>query len=589
MFRLRAKWAILVICLLAAALSRAEIRYTVSPLTTTNRIMVQMEFDAKKGLLELQMPNWAPGAYILSMPGRNVQDFRLQDAKGGPLAFEKVGDSTWKANLAGEGKVFAEYSVSAPFTAGAVHYSGPSTYLYAVGRKAEKCRLKFNLPANWNVAIGLDPIRGSKTDYAAPDYDTLADNPATLGDYVELRYTVRGKPHFIALRGAQRDQVDRDKILRACKHISESQADFFGGLPYNRYVWHFSVIPGQDGGGGLEHLSSTQITLAAGVGPRSVRVLSHEFFHLWNVKRIRSKVLGPFDYTQLPKTGALYWLEGVTDYYASLLLLRYGWFGPDEFFKDVLENTNAVRGNPAHKEVSPYESSLRVGDANNGRGNSSGYRISYYNLGWLVGMCLDLEIRSRSTGKHSLDDVMRALFALCRNGQPGFEEDEIRKQVIRFGGEGMGEYFDNLVMKPGEMPIEDALAKAGVKMGTVDEDYLDPGFTYTAGFGEPGPSINEVQGWLGDSVKKGDRILEIDGASLTAESRRETMAKMSSAMGKLQAGQPAKMKVRRGEQDLDVTFTPRINKRPVVRVAEDPNASEAAMKLRQGWYFAGKK
>jgi predicted metalloprotease with PDZ domain len=120
-----------------------------------------------------------------------------------------------------------------------------------------------------------------------------------------------------------------------------------------------------------------------------------------------------------------------------------------------------VRSNPARLTVSPYQASFQVAAANNGRGNSNGFQISYYNLGWLAGMCLDIEIRQQSGGKHSLDDVAHALYDLCKDNKPGFEEDEIRKQCIRFGGPSLGAFYDKVVMSPGELPIEEQLAKVG--------------------------------------------------------------------------------------------------------------------------------
>jgi len=572
---------------LSASLVSAEIRYTVQPLPDQNRIKVQVQLDSKKGALELQMPNWSPGAYFLSAPARNVQDFRIVNANGAPLSAEKPNDFTWKATLASAGKLTAEYTVPSQLVAGAMHYNGPSAYLYAVGRKQEKCRLTLEVPEGWRIAVGLDSWRGSNNVFTAPNYDVLADNPVTMGDFIELSYTVQGIPHTISLRGEPRDQVEKEKILKVCKHITESQADFFGGLPYSKYVWHFNVTPGQDGGGGLEHLSSTQIGLAAGVGPRSVSVCSHEFFHLWNVKRIRSKPLGPFDYTELPKTGALYWLEGVTDYYASLLLLRYGWFGPEEFHRDLASNIALVRNNPARLEVSPYESSMRVGEANNGRGNSNGWRISYYNVGWLVGLCLDIEMRTATGGKKSLDDVARALWRLCRDDRrPGFEEEEIRNQCVKIGGPQLGEFFDRMVMTAGELPLEEQLAKVGLKLVETKTDTVDPGFDWGGGFGQTGLRVTEVRGDAKGKLESGDLILEIDGANVQGESRQETMGKMTAALAKLTVGTLAKVKVRRGTEDKEAEIVPSKSFRVSFKVEEDPLADEAKQALRQGWYYA---
>jgi predicted metalloprotease with PDZ domain len=576
---------------LVATLCLAEIRYTVTPLPEQGRVRVAMELEAKAGTLLLQMPNWAPGAYILTVPGKNVQDFQVKGPDGAAIPSEKVGDDTWKAAVP-SGKVVAEYTVPCAYTAGAMHYSGPSTYLYAVGRKEEACRLDLKTPDDWKVAVGLDADGASKTAYVAPDYDVLADNPVSMGDFIELTYTVANKPHIIAMRGAPRAQVDQKKILDVCKHVTESQADFFGGLPYSKYVWHFNVIPGADGGGGLEHLSSTQITLAAGVGPGSVRVISHEFFHLWNVKRIRSEVLGPFDYTQLPKTGALYWLEGVTDYYASLLLLRCGWMDEAAFHRDLINNLNAVRNNPARMEVSAYESSMRVGEANNGRGNSSGYRINYYSLGWIVGMLLDIEMRSATNGRRSLDDVTRALWELCKvPNKPGFEEGEIRKQLVRFGGARLGAFFDQVVMQPGEQPVEAQLDKVGLKLTNDPESYLDPTFDFGPVFG--GGTLARVTAVRGSAQAAGlqanDLILEIGGTSVQGASVGETMSKVNTAVSKLKAGSAATVKVRRGEVEQEFSVTPVTATRTRWRIAEAAAGDRKKLDLRNGWYYAGKR
>lgn len=573
---------------LLAALAVAEIRYTVTPLVELNRVKVQMTFDAKAGPFDLQMPNWAPGAYFFSEFGRNVQDFVLKDEKNA-IPFEKVGNDTWKVASYGGGRVTADYTVPCQMVDGAMHYSGPSTYMYVVGRKEEDCKLNLNVAPGWNIAVGLD---GSGHEFHAPDYDVLADNPVTLGNYIELTYSSRGKPHIIALRNAAKSQVDQNNLIKICKLISDSQADFFGGLPYNKYVWHFSVTPGQDGGGGLEHLSSTQITLPSGVGPISVRVMSHEFFHLWNVKRIRSRVLGPFDYTQLPKTGALWWLEGTTDYYASLLLLRYGPMDEPWFHTELVRNLVSVRSNPARLEVSPFESSMRVGEANNGRGNSNGWRISYYNLGWLVGLCLDIELRAMTQGRRSLDDVTRALFQLCRDpNKPGFEEDEIRKQCVRFGGPAMGEFFDKVVMKPGELPIEQQLEKVGLELAQVEETFVDPLIDLAPIFGGGnGVRVARVRGEAETvGLKADDVILEVNGVSVASASSQEATGKASAALRAAKAGEAIKVKVRRAGEEKEFVVRAVEGKRSLWKVLEGKSSDPEKLALRKGLYYAGKK
>jgi predicted metalloprotease with PDZ domain len=568
---------------LIPALGIAEIRYSVAPLTIDNKIKVTMSFTAKPGTLELQMPNWSPGAYILSNHGRNVTDFKATDSGGNEIQFSHPGHDTWSTTVGG-GMVSVEYTVPSTYVEGAIHYSGPSTYMYVVGRKEEACRLTLNTPKDWKIAVGLDAVGDSYTVYKAPDYDVLADNPVTMGSFIELRYESHGKPHTIAMRGANRVNVDKEKIVRVCKAISDGQGDFFGGLPFNKYVWHFAVTPGADGGGGLEHLTSTQISLAQGVGPRSISVCAHEYFHLWNVKRIRSRALGPFDYTKLPKTGALYWLEGTTDYYASLLSMRYGPLTEADFLRDLVQNTWSVRNNPARLTVSPYESSMRVDETNGGRGNSNGYEISYYNLGWLVGLVLDIELRSRSGGKRTLDEAMKILWQMCKDDAPGFQENEIRNIMLQLGGPTMGDFFDRVVMMPGELPIEEQLAKIGYTLERTEEKYTYAGFDVGPMFGATGVRVVRTRASVGSLLRSGDQIVAIGGTEITGSNTGEVMSKVGSLMAALKPGVAVSVTIRRDGTTSDAMVTPTEATRVQFNVKDTANGDAVKLALRKGLF-----
>ena len=575
--------------LLFVAASQAEIRYTVTPMPEQGKLDVRMSFEAKVGPIELQMPNWSPGAYVFSAPGKNVTDFGIVGQRGTAFEIQHPADNSWKTDAVG-GTMTVEYTVPALVDNGAMHFSGPSTYLYIVGRKEESCRLTVNVPPDWKIAVGLDGAGNDGKDFKARTYDVLADNPVTMGDFIEYTYTSFGRPVTIALRGQYRSNVDKDRIISVCKGITDAEGDFFGGAPFSKYVWHFAVTPASDGGGGLEHLSSTQISLARGVGPRSVRVCAHEFFHVWNVKRIRAKVLGPFDYTQLPKTGALYWLEGVTDYYASLLTFRYGLLDEEAFKGDLVNNLTAVRANEARLRVSPYDSSLRVSDTNNGLGNSNGYEISYYNLGWLVGLCLDIEIRSRTGGKKSLDDVERALWRQCKDDKPGFEEGDIRKHVVEVGGEAMGPVFDSLVMKPGEMPLETELAKVGFQLTHEDVPLVDVGFDMSPAFRSTDVRVVRVrESAKAAGLRADDVIVSINGTLVTGDTGLAAMTKANQVVATLKAGQSATVRVRRGGQEQNLIVTPVMSKRTTWHLTDVANGDRDMLSLRNGWYYAGKR
>ncbi len=442
------------------ALLPSEIRYHISLDAAKDRLNVEMAFEPKAGQTVLQMPSWSPGLYVREEYWRTLDDVSATDETGRALGVTHTRGDSWALSVGGAKTVTVRYSRPVDRTTArlgmfasagpAIHFTGPSTYLYVVGRTQEPCSVAFDAK---RVATGLVK-QGDR--YPAKTYDELADATVTFGEFTESTYKVRGKDHVLALRG---DTLDVGRATRIARFVSTAETDFFGGAPYERYVWHVMVAPMGDNAGGVEHLNGTDIFLGSTPGPNALRGMAHEFFHLWNVKRIRSRELGPFDYTTLPRSGALWWLEGVTDYYASLLPFRYGAWEADRFLGDATGAIRRVRSNAARLAVSPFESGDRTPESTS---NSSGYRVDYYPTGWLLGLMFDVELRFRTNGKRSLDDVELALWRLCRDGKPGFGPDEIRKQLVKAGGDEMGDLYDAWVTKPGELPVEATISKLGL-------------------------------------------------------------------------------------------------------------------------------
>lgn len=575
--------------LCAACICAADIRYVVSPDIEKNRLKVTVVIPARGEKTQVQIPNWSPGSYRLANFAGNIEDMQGSDTAGAALQTERTDNNTWTISNDAANAVRVSYFVPAQLQYGTIHYSGPPTYVYVLGRKNEKCVLQVSVPDGWRVAVGLDEVSGQKNTFSASDYDVLADNPVTIGEFRMDTYSVRGKPHYIVLRGIAKDDVDMEKLKKYCSFVTQSMTDFFQDIPYNKYVWHFDVGDRTDGGGGLEHLSSTQIGLGSGLGPRSFSVIAHEFFHLWNVKRTRSKPLGPFDYLVLPKTGALWFLEGTTDYYASLLPTRYGWRSEEDLFDDLISNMDSVRSNSARLQVSPFDASFRVGEASNGRGNSSGYNISYYNLGWLAGFCLDVEIREKSNGKYSFDDVTRALYAMCKGGKPGFEEDEIRKQCVKFGGASLGEFYDAVIMRPGEMPIEAQLAKLGLKTETEKQNYVETGFSWAPAANEKAIRVTRVREPANEVLKQGDLVLAVSELPLQAANNRRQSELADGVIAKIAAGQAMSLTIKRDDETKTVQITPVSRTREVKVVRPDLGASDAQKKLMKDWIYDGKQ
>jgi predicted metalloprotease with PDZ domain len=450
--------------------------------------------------------------------------------------------------------------------------TGPHNYVYVVGRIKEQCNLKVALPDNWRIAVGLDEKNGGWT---APDYDVLADNPITMGDFLMDTYVVKNIPHYIVLYGTGREFVDRPRLAKYCEDITRAESHFFGGdIPYKKYVWHFNVNTGMDGAGGLEHLSSTSISLAAGVGPRAVSVLSHEFFHLWNVKRIRSVPLGPFNYQELPKTGTLWWLEGVTDYYASLLLHRYGILPEKYIYEDIVSNFRGYDSHPQRNNINPHEASMRVGETNNGRGNSNGYLMSYYTMGWVAGLCLDIELRRLTNNRHTLDDVMLSLYQTSGLPKPGFEEGEIRNQFVRLGGVAMGTYYDRIVPENGGIDVREALAKIGPQIEQLDERYKDVGFEFTGSDG-----AIQIRRDAGE-LKRGDRIKRIGSVYLGDLNPVQAAKQAREALDAAPAGVPIALDYA-GDEEATVMVTPQLRVRTATKVTKVAGPTTEQVMLRE--------
>lgn len=583
-FRLTSSVLLLVLC----SVSWADIGYGVAVQPEAGKLAVSIEVPVQRGSshVVVQMPKWGPGSYRYQDFAGKVADVKAKDAKGNERAVEKTDETTWRVAVPSSGSVIVSYTLPAAIEDDVTHWGGPATYMYVVGRKEEPCKLSINVPAGWKIAVGLNPVGGRANVFSAPDYDVLADNPVTVGKYLEDTYTSLGKPHFIALRGANRDEVDRALLKRYCQLITESQAHFFGGLPYDRYVWHFVTMDSRDGAWGLEHLSSTQMGIATGLGPGVVGVLAHEFFHLWNVKRIRSKALGPFNYQELPQTGALWFLEGTTDYFAHMLLRRYGLTEDERWHSVVASNIRAVRRNERRTETSPYDSSFRVRDANGGRGNSQGFNVNYYDTGFVLGMMLDIELRSRTNGVRSLDDVVRALYAMNKDGKPGFEEGEIRRQLIRFGGDEMGPIYDKWVLAPGELPVEEQLAKAGLALVEKEVAFPDMGFTYAYSRDKGGFEVRSVSEGSDVPVQRGDVIVSLNGKALGGLSNRSAQEIAAGAVTNPEEPEAVQVAVKRGEETLEVSITPKKATRKVQSVEFVQDASPEAKRLREAWLRA---
>lgn len=591
-----AKRAILFVSFLLlshAAVAVENITYDVTPDAANKQFRIVMTVSkVTGGKLRVQIPAWSPGAYIISNYAANIADLSATNAQGSPLTITHPDKLTWEIDTKDADKVRVTYAVASSDVqtvdgkAKRAHISGPRSYLYVVDRKQEPAELRVVAPDGWKVATSLDPAKrpsvsnaGSTiSTFTAPNYDVLADAPVEMGDFAEQNFTVRGVPHKAILYGDYA-HVDQAKLTDYCKRIAEAETSFFNDIPYKRYVFMFRFSgPEGRGAGGLEHLGSTEIGVRGPVNDTTRSVTAHEFFHLWNVKRIRPAVLGPFDYTGPCRTSNLWLSEGITSYYGDLLSRRCGLNTDEEYLKHLGEVVTQLQNNPARLKVTADESSYKVWDG----GGSQGFgRLSYYVKGELIGLLLDLKIREVTHNLRSLDDVMRSLYIQCGKGNgPGFDEDAIRQTVDRVSGQDLRAYYDQLCRSTQEMPFDEILAYAGMKAAPSEKTQV---LGVLGMFAEQDKDAKclRVRFLTTDSpaakagLKRDDKILTIDGKPALDQ---------ASLLGRdPKPGATYKLSVERDGSLSDIELTIGKEERKIWNITLDPNATVGQVRLRSKW------
>src|SRR5262244_1042073 len=454
------------------------VNYTVTLDNKPNSHSVHIALSVNNGgapSIDVAMPAWAPGAYSIHNAWRNVQEFSAGDEKGTALRFEKVDKQTWRI-YPREGRVVtARYKLYLrDYTDEMCYLRGPSVFMYVIGKRpyplAGPIAVKIQAPASWRVQTGMEAGTEQNT-FAAENYDTFIDASIVLGpSWEQTEFEYKGVPYYIVFLG--KGNYDKEKIAQDTKTFVGYLVEMMGGAPYKKYVFFLRARPG-GGSGGLEHLNSTDISFpaydlqafASGYS-RFLFVGAHEFFHLWNVKRIRPQVLGPFDYSKEQHTRNLYVSEGMTSYWAAIGLKRSGLWSRKDYFENFAQQISTLQSAPGRKIMSVELSSWdtwEVGD------NAANNRIDYYNKGELLGDLLDLEVRYRTGNQKSLNDVFMYLLKNHGLPKPGFEEvrgfrDAIELIVREAAPQkaDFADFFAKYVSGVEEIPWSDFLGHAGL-------------------------------------------------------------------------------------------------------------------------------
>ncbi|KAF0241409.1 MAG: peptidase M61 domain-containing [Planctomycetota bacterium] len=538
--------------------------------------------DVQGGSIDLAMPAWTPGYYKIQNHARNIRDFTAKSAAG-DLAWEMVDKQTWRIQTGNAGAITLRYRVYAhQLTATGADLTDEHAYfhaswicMYVVGALSTPSTLRLHPLPGWKTATGLDPAPGENT-YAAPDYDILVDSPVLMGNLDIREFSAGGALHQVVLHG--NPVYDRAAMTKDVEKIVNAQLAAMGAPPYKRYV--FLLMFPRWGSGGLEHLNSTAIVANGEELPNRDRylkflfVVSHEFFHLWNVKRFRPAQLGPFDYTKEVLTKNLWVHEGFTTTYGWLSMRRGGVLNRQEYLNYVQEDLNNLMRRDGRKRTSAAASSWRTWyDADDG----DDVEVSYYTSGHLIGVVLDLEIRRRTGGAKSLDDVMK--LAVEKTKGAGYANDDFLPIVNEAAGSDFTEFFAKYVSGTVELPLADVFPPFGVTYEAhVDAVESDPGFDCW-GIGEDLVKITRVPE-TGPAVDAG---LDEGDILVSAEGKRLRAGTFWAFVHSKKPGDKITFQLFRGERMLEKTVT--LNEKKKIshqlKLVEKP--TEDQKKWQDGW------
>jgi predicted metalloprotease with PDZ domain len=553
------------------------------------------------------MPAWSPGAYGVHNAWRNVQEFSATDETGAPLKFEKTDKQTWRIYRGNGGTITARYKVYLrDYNDESCYLRGPSVFMYVLGKRPYPLegpvKLKLEAPAQWRIQTGMDAGSEPNT-FVADSYDTFVDASIVLGaDWEQTQFEYQGVPYYLVFLG--KGNYDKEKMTRDTKTFVSSLVDLMGGAPYKKYVFFLRPRAGT-GSGGLEHLNSTDMSFSAWANHSTwevyrqfLFVAAHEFFHLWNVKRIRPAILGPFDYSHEQNTRNLYVSEGMTSYWAAVGLKRSGLWSRADYFENLAKQISELQTAPGRKIMSVE---LASWDTWNRADNAQNNRIDYYNKGELLGNLLDLDIRHRTGNQRSLIDVFLYLLKNYGLPKPGFEEVRGFRDAVELitrqaapSNFDFGDFFAKYVSGVEEIPWNDFLEYAGLmlqekKNPAASYIGISTGTSIPGGGGPFGPQTTPVpQGQIAitnvdsDSpaaeagLDVGDILIALDGNHVDP-------AGFETRLAEKKIGSTISLTVMRRDRLMTINVVIGSREQVTYSIKEKPDASELQKKIFTSW------
>jgi predicted metalloprotease with PDZ domain len=504
-----------------SALAADHVHYTVT-LGNPETHLVQVTIDVPPGQAEreLQLPVW--NALYQVRDFSQYMNWIRAESGGKPLPLAQLNKSRWKIYGADKGarvqyQMFSDNSgpYGAQLNAGHAFFNLAEILCYIEGERASPVEVEFrNLSLGWKLATPL--VQQSSSEFSAVNYDQLVDSPVEMGTFSEQDFDAACGKYRVIVDAADSHAIF-EKIIPPIEKIVSTEAAWMHDCPYQNYmfIYHFSDSAG---GGGMEHSYSTAITL-----PRTdldtrfdqfISITAHEFFHLWNVKRIRPQSLEPVDYTKANYTPALWFSEGVDSTVAEYVLLRSGLLDEQRYLNHVGQEITELESRPAHLTQSAEQSSVDAWLEKYPYYNLPVRSISYYNKGELLGVLLDLKIREASGDQLSLEDLFQRMNSdYAKRGKFFHDSESVCQEAENLSHSNFREFFDQYVSGVAEIPWDNFFHRVGLRVTSSTVSFADSGFEATRAFNQP-PVVVEVEpGSAADhaGLKPGDVVLEIDG------------------------------------------------------------------------------
>jgi len=561
--------------------------------------------------LTLQFPVWAPGSYLIREFERQVSGLAAMGPDGAPRDLVKLDKNSW-ALFGAENGATLTYTVYAnDLTVRTSHldgshgfFNGSNLFFTVEGFESAPCVLNVTVPDNtaspWKVFAGETPTKTTPTTttFSLRDFDHLIDTPVEMGPHDELTFEAAGVTHRVVLHG--RNNAPKMQLLNDLRRVVEEQAKLYGGLPHPGYL--FIIHHSAGGYGGLEHAHSTVLlcdhsAYTPGKPYRTfLGLASHEYFHLWNVKRVKPRAFTPYDLSGENYTTLLWAFEGITSYYDDLFLARAGLIKPSRYLCLLGESFTRNFQTPGRRLQTLAEASFDTWIKHYRRDeDSANTTTDYYLKGSLVALSLDLLIRRETSGRASLDDVMRRLFKdFGQPGSPGVPEDGVEKIASEIAGTDLSAFFATAIRGTADLPFNDYLDYVGLRLYVrAAESLQDKGGTAPASddpvpFAYIGLLANETGPVLKvNSVRAGspaeqagiyahDEIIAMDGVRVSGSG---FFPKLNS----YKPGEVVRLHVFRRDELLEVPVTLGQAPRDVAYLWRVPDVTPAQKKNYEAW------